>query len=445
MAPANVVQEDAYAVSYSAGTMARNVTLAQRAYQYEALTRTSETDANGAPSLLTKDTDRDAQASLQHVVLTYDPVNGRKIYVNGNATGDVDPKGGGGTLADWDDTFALVLGNETSSNRQWQGLIKLVAIHNRALTLEQVQQNFAAGVGERYFLLFSVEHLTNVPQSYVMFEASQLDSYAYLFNKPTFISLDPNASPPSIPLSGMYIGVNGVEARVGQSYKPLGTNIGGTGYNKTSGQLLSTVGAVVALEKGPLNDEFFLSFDKIGTHDAADAHQEVPGVRHEIQQTDPQPPIAPQFGMRTFDELNATFAKITGVSPNTTTVASTYATVKQQLPSVETIDTFLASHQTGIAQLAIAYCSAMVENATARTNFYGGVDVNASSNDGSVRTAIINAVQTKIIGSTNAQPDSTFVANSLTTMFNGLNGAPAGTAMKAACAAGLGSAATTVQ
>ena len=43
MAPANVVQEDAYAVSYSGGTMARNVTLGQRAYQYEALTRTSET------------------------------------------------------------------------------------------------------------------------------------------------------------------------------------------------------------------------------------------------------------------------------------------------------------------------------------------------------------------------------------------------------------------
>ena len=37
MAPANVAQEDAYVVSYSGGAMARNVTLAQRAYQYEAL------------------------------------------------------------------------------------------------------------------------------------------------------------------------------------------------------------------------------------------------------------------------------------------------------------------------------------------------------------------------------------------------------------------------
>src|SRR6185369_16898206 len=36
-APANVTQEDAYILSYSGGVMSRNVTLAQRAYQYEAL------------------------------------------------------------------------------------------------------------------------------------------------------------------------------------------------------------------------------------------------------------------------------------------------------------------------------------------------------------------------------------------------------------------------
>ena len=87
-----------------------------------------------------------------------------------------------------------MLGNETSSNRQWQGVMRLVAIHNRALTQDQIQQNFAAGVGERYFMLFNVSHLVTVPQSYIMFEASQLDSYAYLFTKPTFISLDPNAA-----------------------------------------------------------------------------------------------------------------------------------------------------------------------------------------------------------------------------------------------------------
>jgi hypothetical protein len=92
MAPADVVQEDAYAISYSGGNDVRNFTLAQRAYQYQAMVRAGNTDANGMPALLTKDTDRDAQASLQHVVLTYDPVKGRHIYVNGKDTGDPDPK-----------------------------------------------------------------------------------------------------------------------------------------------------------------------------------------------------------------------------------------------------------------------------------------------------------------------------------------------------------------
>ena len=189
---ANVAQEDAFIVSYSAGANARNATLAQTMYQYQGYTRSDQTSANGNPVLLTRAADMDAQAALQHVVMTYSPVEGRRIYVNGVYTGDVDAQGGG-SLADWDDTFALVLGNETSTNRQWEGVLRLVAIHNRALTPTQIQQNFEAGVGEKYFMLFNVSHLVDVPQAYVMLEASQLDSYGLQFAKPTFISLDPSA------------------------------------------------------------------------------------------------------------------------------------------------------------------------------------------------------------------------------------------------------------
>ncbi len=135
------------------------------------------------------DDDERLQASLQHVVMTFDPVNGRRIYVNGEFTGDVDGAGGG-TLGDWDNSFAFVLGNEVSNNRQWQGVVRLVAIHNRALNLEQIQQNFEAGVGEKFFMLFGISHLVDVPKAYVMFEAQQYDSSGYLFNNPKFISLD---------------------------------------------------------------------------------------------------------------------------------------------------------------------------------------------------------------------------------------------------------------
>jgi hypothetical protein len=452
MAPANVVQEDAYAVTYSAGVNARNVTLAQRAYQYEALTRTSETDANGKPTLLTSAADRDAQAALQHVVLTYDPVNGRRIYVNGQFTGDVDPRGGGGSLSDWDDSFALVLGNETSSNRQWQGVMRLVAIHNRALTQDQVQQNFAAGVGERYFLLFNVSQLVDVPKAYLMFEGSQYDSYSYLFNKPTFISLDPNATVPNIDVSGIRIGVNGTEARVGQTYIPFSATIGGSNYQKGTGQLLSNTGAVISLDKGPLADEFFLTFEKIGTHVHAVSEAAVTAL------PPPDPGPMPTAGMRTFDEINATYSKLTGVPITTTTVAATFANVKQQLPTVESIDTFLASHQTGIAQLAISYCSAMVNSDALRNAFFAPAVINphqgsAYFNNDANRDPVITAILDKVIGSVASQPDTQVVDTAIRKLLGTIaanpesmaNGEGAGNAMKAACAAALGSAATTLQ
>ncbi len=160
---ANVAQEDAWLVSYSGGAMTRNFTLAQRMYQYEGHVRSDQTSANGNPVLLTRAADMDAQAALQHVVMTYSPVEGRRFYVNGIYTQDTDAQGGG-SLAEWDDTFALVLGNETSTNRQWEGVMRLVAIHNRALTPAQIEQNFEAGVGEKYFMLFNVSHLVSVPR-----------------------------------------------------------------------------------------------------------------------------------------------------------------------------------------------------------------------------------------------------------------------------------------
>src|SRR4029077_12636833 len=56
-APANLTQEAPYMASYSGSNAQRNFTVSQHAYQYEMLTRSSATDANGAPALLTADMD----------------------------------------------------------------------------------------------------------------------------------------------------------------------------------------------------------------------------------------------------------------------------------------------------------------------------------------------------------------------------------------------------
>src|SRR6267154_545070 len=302
--PANVAQTGAYIVTYSGGDTSRNMTLGQHAMQYEARTRSSKTDNNGAPALLTSGTF--AQASLQHVVLTYDAVNGQQIYVNGSYTGDADP-GKGGTLGNWDSTFALVLGNETTGHRQWQGVIKFAAIHSRALTAAQVQQNFAAGVGERYYLLFNVSAVTGVLQSFIMLEGSQYDSYSYLFRKPRFISLDPNVMPANIALSGIRIGLNGAIASVGQSYATVAATVGSPNYTFAGGQLLSNVGAVIASDKGADGDLFFLSFDKLGSN------------THAFVEPSANPPMTPDNtprpdgGIATFERVNRSLSAITGV------------------------------------------------------------------------------------------------------------------------------------
>jgi hypothetical protein len=357
--PGNVVQEDMRIVSYSGGLMTRNFNLGQTMYNYDFFNRSSETDQNGDPQLSTPAAAEVLQATLQHVVATFDPVTGRKIYVNGVLVASQDPAPGG-SLVEWDDTFAFVLGNEVSSNRNWMGVIRLAAVYNRALTQSQVMQNFEAGVGEKFFLMFSVSHLTTVPQSYVVVEGSQFDSYGYLFRKPFFISLDGAAQPNAIDVRGMRIGLNGAEAHVGQSYANLDTEISSLVYTPEAGQVLTDLGAVVPLEKGPDSDEFFLTFDTFGTNSFTRQPPITPDPPA-AQDLDP----ASEIGVRTFDEISATMSVLTGVSQLDPGVVAAFDEVRQSLPAIPSIEAFLSSHQASVAQLAIEYCNAMVNEMVA--------------------------------------------------------------------------------
>ena len=58
-------------------------------------------------------------------------------------------------------------------------------MHRRAMTQEQIVQNFDAGVGERFFLLFDIsERIQAAAQSsYILFEVQQYDTYSYLFDR----------------------------------------------------------------------------------------------------------------------------------------------------------------------------------------------------------------------------------------------------------------------
>ena len=390
--PANVSQQNSNIVSYSGSDNARNFTLGQDMYNYDFYNRVVSTppQPNGDPFLSTGANDEElVKSSLQHVVATYDPINGRSIYVNGVLVDVDDPVPGPTTINNvWDDGFTLILGNETSGNRPWHGQLRMLAIHNRTLTPEQVLQNFDVGVGEKYFLLFYVGHRIGIADSYIMFEVSQFDDYSYLFNKPTFINLDPDWTPVAIPIRGMRIAVNGRESLAGQAYANLDVVAGGS-YDAQFGELLSPLGTIIPLEKGAGSDVFFLTFEQIGlqmkSYDEPD-----PGVP--ADPLDPVEPLESDIGVRTFEEINSTIAAITGVSVNNPNVRAVYDSYIQQLPAVETIDAFLPSHQMAVAQLALTSCSELVDN---NPGFFAGFDFNQSSNTafGPFAPGVPNATQ----------------------------------------------------
>jgi hypothetical protein len=415
VAPALVAADNSYMVSYSGGDATRNFTLGQTNQSYDFLMRSSNSDLNGMPQLQTAPADALLQASLQHVVLTYDPVNGRQIFVNGASSKVVDPKKGG-TIGNWDTTFALVLGNEVSTDRSWQGLIKFVAIHNRALTPAQILQNYQAGVGQRFFVLFNVADITAVSQGYVMFTVSQYDGASYLFTDPTFVSLDPTVTPDGIVVKGIRIGINGAIPTVGQAYIPLNTTVTAANY-KFGGEVLSTVGTVIAIQSGPLTDQFFLSFDQLGSK----THVTVEGTPVKAAPSDI--PMAASVGLRTFAQINSSLAALTGFTSlkssvsaaNITAVNGTYAAVQQQLPSDPTLESFSSAHQVGIAQLAIQYCNVMVNTPALLAQVMPGVTITASTySTPAGASAVSSALAARVLGSNlNSQPAASTVTTEL--------------------------------
>ncbi len=412
--PANVTQENANIISYDAGSTQKNFALTQTLYNYQHHHRSDLSDSNGEPLLSTEDAGEILQSSLQHVVASYDPINGRKIYINGELIDVADPITSPTSIANWDNSFALVMGQSAANNSTWLGQIRMAAIHNRALTDVQIQQNFDAGVGAKYFLLFSIAEQIGIADSYILFQAAQFDDFSYLFEAPTFINLNPQWSPVNFALRNLRIGINGKEAAAGQAFANLDVTIG-PGYSADNGQPLSSLGAVIELEKGQQSDEFFLTFEFL--NGVSSPFTDPPG-------SGPLPPAAPlshigevsDIGVRLFDEINASIAAMTGVAVTNSSIDTLFRRYRQQLPTVANIDAFLSSHQMAIAQLALTSCSERVEIDRALPTGDAGrglfVDVdfnepaslafNSASKRARVTDPVLNAV---LLASVGTQPD----------------------------------------
>ena len=139
--PADVSQKGpARIVSFSSGRRERNFTLGQEGKRLDARLRTTSRSTNGLPSLAGPE--RSARSALTHVVYSWELSGSARLYLDGKSVAETDV---GGTLSNWNDTFRLALANEFGGTRSWLGELHLVAVYSRALSDDEVIQNFAAG------------------------------------------------------------------------------------------------------------------------------------------------------------------------------------------------------------------------------------------------------------------------------------------------------------
>jgi len=175
---------------------------------------------------------------------------------------------------------------------------------------------------------------------------------------------------------------------------------------------------------------------------------------------------APHIGVRTFDEINATFAALTGVVPQFgDSTDTTYRELRQSLPAIEDISTFLSSHQVALAQLAIEYCNAMVEDPALNASMFPDFNFNdpvlVAFNDVN-RVDFVDPLIARFIGNArggteiDTQPSFNTVYTELAdfTAAGGrpddlvdrlMQGSDTRAVAKGVCAAALGNAATLIQ
>lgn len=328
-----------------------DIRIRQRLYQYDTRNRsTAPSIANGGQAqLVTYDQDRDLQAGLQHMVMTYDRFNGMRIFVNGVYTDDVDVFTGG-QLWNWSTNSRLTLGN--GGNEGWFGQIRMLAIYNAALKQEQILQNFNAGVGLRLTLSFDISQFAGSGSRMEM-SLSQLDDQSYLLCQPTIITNNVG-----IRVRGLRVRVNGVESTVGQSFSRLNTIV------TSPRQQLSPHCTIVENVPGP--ETFQLAFEGLGQWLDPVTPTTWPPITYDYAGVVP----APTNGIRDFARVNETMSTITNVPTDVPAVEATYTDVRQQLPGAADVRTFVSSHQVGIAKLALDYCSELVDDPVERDLFF---------------------------------------------------------------------------
>ena len=140
--PANTKQEGpARIFTLSKDSVNRNLTLGQEGNRFDVRLRTSNTSANGIPSLEAKS--NSATTALAHLVYTREKNGKARLFINGKLDTE---KNIAGDLKGWDQNFNLAIGNEFTGGRAWLGTFYRVALYDRVLDSSTIRAAFDAGV-----------------------------------------------------------------------------------------------------------------------------------------------------------------------------------------------------------------------------------------------------------------------------------------------------------
>ncbi len=123
-------------VTYSGGSSSRNFTFGQEDDTYITRLRTDTTTSNGTPDISSSAVL--VSGTQEHVIVSYDGVN---VTMYRNGTEEVAEARTGGF--NWDNTFKLILGDESTGGYDWLGQVQRVAIYDKVFNKVQVDNVFS--------------------------------------------------------------------------------------------------------------------------------------------------------------------------------------------------------------------------------------------------------------------------------------------------------------
>lgn len=129
--------EPLFVAGLAANVNERNIALLQTGNHWEGRVRTTAA-IDGTPALVS--TSIVSSTAFTHIAIVVDSTQ-RVMYINDSSQAVGTP----GLLTDWSPNYRMTLVNEAAGGRNWPGTLALVALYDRALTRQEVHQNFQAG------------------------------------------------------------------------------------------------------------------------------------------------------------------------------------------------------------------------------------------------------------------------------------------------------------